>query len=142
MADNELILVSKKVLPSVFEGVLLAKQYIADGRAANATQAVKMAGISRSAFYKYKDHVFGYSPEDTHTANLSALLSDKAGVFSALTSVLSNYGVNIITVNQGMPIDGAASVALTLGTDSLTLTLTQLLEEIKKTDGVISAKIL
>ena len=141
MADNNLVLVNAKVLPPVFEGVLLAKQLLADGRAANATQAVKLAGISRSAFYKYKDHVFSYSPEASSYINLSAMLSDKAGVFSAMTTVLYNHGVNIITVNQGMPVDGTAAVSLTIRTDSLTLPIEELLDKLKNTDGIVSVKI-
>lgn len=142
LKDNNFILVSSKVLPPVFEGVLLAKQLLADGRAANATQAVKMAGISRSAFYKYRDCVFEYSAGDANSVNISAVLSDKAGVFSALTTVLYKYGANIITVNQGMPVDGAASASLTVRTDNLKLPINELLEKLRKTDGIISVKIL
>ena len=142
MEENNFILISKKVLPPVFEGVLKAKTYLADGSAANATQAVKMAGISRSAFYKYRDSVYAYNPGDTNSINLITLLSDKAGVFSMLTTVLYQHGVNIITVNQGMPLDGTAAVSLALRTDNITLPVNELLEIIKKTDGVISAKFL
>lgn len=130
------------MLPPVFEGVLLAKQLLADGRAANATQAVKMAGISRSAFYKYRDFVYEYTAGDANSVNISALLSDKAGVLSALTTVLYKYGVNIITVNQSMPVDGTASASLTVRTDNLKLPLNELLEKLRKTDGIISVKIL
>ena len=142
MEDNNFILVSSKVLPPVFGGVLLAKQLLADGRAANATQAVKMAGISRSAFYKYRDFVYEYRAGDADSVDLSVLLSDKAGVLSALTTVLYTYGVNIITVNQSMPIDGTASASLTVRTDNLKLPINDLLEKLRKTDGIISVKII
>lgn len=142
MENNSLILVNTKVLPPVFAGVILAKQLLADGRAVNTTQAAKMAGISRSAFYKYRDFVYEYSTNDSNTKNISALLSDKVGVFSALTTVLYKFGVNIITANQNMPTDGTASVSLTVRTDKLQAPLDELLEELRKTDGVISVKIL
>lgn len=142
MEKDNFILISTKVLPPVFEGVLKAKILLADGRAANTTQAVKMAGISRSAYYKYKDFVFAYSPEDKNCINIHAVLSDKAGVFSALTTVLYQYGVNIITVNQGMPIDGTAAVSLTVRTDNIKLPINELLNILRKTDGIISAKVI
>lgn len=140
MKDTNFVLVSTKVLPPVFEGVLLAKQLLADGRASNATQATKMAGISRSAFYKYRDYVFSYKPEDSNCINLNAVLSDKAGVFSALTTVLYQYGANIIMVSQSLPVDGTAGVSLTVRTDNVKLPINELLEIIKQTDGVISVR--
>ena len=142
MENNNFILVGSNVLPPVFKGVLLAKQLLADGRAANATQAVKMAGISRSAFYKYRDYVYEYIAEDMNSLNISVLLSDKAGVLSALTTVLYKYGVNIITVNQSMPVDGTASASLTVRTDNLKLPINDLLEKLRETDGILSVKIL
>lgn len=133
-------LVDSKVLPPVFASVVYAKELLATGEARNASQAAKMAGISRSAFYKYKDFVFKYSDSTAGTVNLIAGLSDKAGVFSALTAVLYQYGGNILTVNQGIPIDGKADVSLTVKTDNLTVTLSELLKKLSEVDGVISIK--
>lgn len=140
MESENYLLVNSKILPPVFQNVILAKELLASGKATSASQAAKMAGISRSAFYKYKDFVFKYSDNNGNTVNLSALLSDKAGVFSALTTVLYNYGANIITVNQGIPVDGTANVSLTIKTDSITKPLNDLLNELLKVDGVISIK--
>lgn len=140
MKNSTYLLVDSRVLPSVFEGVILAKELLADGRAQNASQAVKMAGISRSAFYKYKDYVFKYSDNEQKTLTLMAKLSDKAGMLSSLTTVLYEYGANIMTVNQGIPIDGAADVSVTVTTNDLSVTVDEMLTAIKKIDGVISIK--
>ncbi len=140
MQKNKFILVSTSVLPPVFEGVLYAKQLLADKTAANATQAVKMAGISRSAFYKYRDFVFDYNAQSADTLSLVAVLNDKAGVLSSLTTALYNNGANIITVNQGVPVDGTASARLTVSCENLKLPIAELLEVLKETDGVISVK--
>lgn len=140
MQDNEFVLVSLSALPEVFSGVLYAKQLLAEGKAANATQATRMAGISRSAFYKYRDCIFPCSPDDESSISLSVSLSDKAGVFSAMTSVLYENGANLITVNQGKPINGIAAAELTIATAHLKLTADELLEKLKVTDGVISVR--
>lgn len=140
MQKNEFVLVSTKVLPDVFEGVLLAKQLLAEGKAANASQAIKMAGISRSAFYKYRDYVFAYSADDGSCIKLSAVLSDKAGVFSAMTSVLYENGANLVTVNQGMPVDGTAAVSLTIDINHIKLSVEELLEALRSTDGILSVR--
>lgn len=138
MKQSEYYLVDKKVLPSVFEGVIQAKELLANGLAANASQASKAAGISRSAFYKYKDYVFKYTESQANTVNLSAVLNDKAGVFSALTALLYKYGANIITVNQSMPVDGSAVVSITVRTDKLSVKIDTLLKKLREIDGVVS----
>ena len=140
MKNNDLIIVDSRVLPSVFGGVIKAKELIATGKAENTSQAIKMAGISRSAFYKYRDFVFKYTDNDTDNISLSAILSDKAGVFSALTAVLYECGANIITLNQGIPVDGAAAVSITIKTGGLNIPLESLIAELQSVDGVISVK--
>ena len=140
MQNSEFVLVSKKALPPVFAGVLLAKQLLAEGKAANATQAIREAGISRSAFYKYRDCVFPGSAENESNINLSVSLSDKAGVFSAMTTVLYENGANLVTVNQGKPVDGIAAVSLTIDARHMRISADNMLELLKKTDGVISVR--
>ncbi len=140
MNTDRYLLVSTRVLPSVFEGVILAKELLATGRASSTAAAVKEAGISRSAFYKYKDFVFKYSGGEGDTLNLNAQLSDRAGVFSALTAVLYNCGANIITVSQGIPENGIANVSLTVSTGSSGISPEELLQKLLKTDGVVSIK--
>ncbi len=140
MDKNCYLLVNTKVLPSVYKGVIKAKKLLSSGEASNASQAVKMANISRSAFYKYKDCVFEYEDDNKNTINFSALLADKAGVFSAMTAVLYNYGANIITVNQGTPVDNVARVSLTVRTDDLNISVDELISKLKDVDGIISIK--
>ena len=142
MKNNDYYLINALMLPPVFSGVVTAKELLANGKATNASQAAKMAGISRSAFYKYKDFVFKYTDGGKDTVNLSALLSDKAGVFSAFTTVLYQHGANIITVNQGMPVDGTATASLTIRTENLSVPLDRLVESLGSVSGVISVKIL
>lgn len=140
MEEDRYLLVSPKVLPPVFENVILAKELLASGKAASAAQAAKLAGISRSAFYKYKDYVFKYSGTAGNTLNFNALLSDRAGVFSALTAELYSCGANIITVSQGMPENGTANVSLTVSTDGSDISSDELISRLLKIDGVISIK--
>ncbi len=140
MQNSEFVLVSKKALPPVFAGVLLAKQLLAEGKAANATQAIREAGISRSAFYKYRDCVFPGSAENESNINLSVSLSDKAGVFSAMTTVLYENGANLVTVNQGKPVDGIAAVSLTIDAGHMRISADRMLELLRQTDGVISVR--
>ena len=140
MKNENLFVINSKILPPVFEGVVRAKELLAEGKAKNTSEAVKTAGISRSAFYKYKDFVFRLEDANAKTLTISAILADKAGVFSALTGVLYENGANIITVNQGAPQNGTASVTFTVCTDNVKISLDNLISQLKQTDGIISVK--
>ena len=77
-----------------------------------------MAGISRSAFYKYKDRVFPYESSDlTRMLTLNITLVDEPGILSALIAGLYQAGGNIVTINQNLPADGAAPVSVTIRID-------------------------
>lgn len=140
MDKENFLLVSSKIIPPVFKGVITAKDLLSNGQAKNVSEAVKMVGISRSAFYKYRDYVF--KPESANKKNitLSASLSDKAGVFSNLSKILSENGANIVTVNQGAPTGGFAPVTITVCTDNCIISLDELIKELKNADGIISVK--
>lgn len=140
MENKTFYIVDSNILPPVFKGVILAKKLLADSTAANVSKAVKMVGISRSAFYKYKDYVFEYNDNRDNTATLNAVLSDKAGVFSAMASLLYELGANIVTVNQTTPVDGTAKVSLNVRTDNIKITLEELLAKLKTVKGIISVK--
>lgn len=141
MEKDCFLVVNSKVLPAVYKNVLRAKTLLSEGKAPNASQAVKAVGISRSAFYKYKDYVFEYQTDSKNEMiHLNAILNDRAGVFSAMTATLYKYGVNIITVNQSMPVNGTATVSLTISTGAIKITLDELLQELRAVDGIISVK--
>ncbi|MBQ7726924.1 MAG: ACT domain-containing protein [Clostridia bacterium] len=137
MRQYRYLLIDPKVLPPVFENVIHAKDLLASGQATSAAQAAKMAGISRSAFYKYKDFVFKYSYEEGETLHLNAVLSDRAGVFSALTAAICDCGANIVTLSQGLPENGLANVSLSLNN---ACSPELLLQRLQNVEGVISVK--
>ena len=134
------MIVNSKILPEVFLKVVSAKQLLSEGIAPNTSKAVKMVGISRSAFYKYKDYVFRFEKEGQNILTFTALLSDKAGVFSAMANVFYEVGANIITVNQSTPVDGTAKVVLTANTDNVSISVDELIAKLKKIQGIIGIK--
>ena len=87
MKEPTFFLVDKKVLPKVYSKVVEAKQYIMNSEAASTSEAARMAGISRSVFYKYKDSVYPYQPEATNRIlTIQAVLYDRPGVLMSLVS--------------------------------------------------------
>ena len=115
MESPKYLLVDSKVLPDVFLKVLEAKTLLAKGKAKNSSEAARMSGLSRSAFYKYKDSIFEYDSRMRGSMiTLYISLEDEPGVLSNVMSCIYDLGGNIITVNQNIPTDGVAPVTISL----------------------------
>lgn len=142
MEDQQLVLVDKRVLPEIFTKVLLAKTYLSKDKARSSTEACKMADLSRSAFYKYKDRVFFFEDRDKRRVLTYALwLSDDPGILSQVLTRLSQYGVNILTVNQNIPIDRVAMVTISFRADLEQISDVEvLLDSVAQIPGVVRAK--
>ncbi len=133
-------MVASDALPEVFEKVIKAKELIESGDAKNISAAIKMCGISRSAFYKYKDSVFKTKDTEPDKVELHAVLLDRAGVLSSLSNTLFKNGANIITMNQSAPQNGLAYVSIVIGIDGLMTTVDELIKNVERLTGVISIK--
>ena len=114
-----------------------AKRYLATGKAKNSSYAAKMAQLSRSAFYKYKDKIMEYRLADNNVITLFFSLEDLPGVLSSVINKLYECGANILTVNQNIPSDGVASVTISLRTSEITMAEPQLLEHLRQCAGVV-----
>jgi len=137
------LLVDTKVLPEAFTKVVYAKQLLAQGKAKNLSEATRLADISRSAFYKYKDCVFAYRNQSTRQiATISAELVDEAGVLSSLLAGLSQSGANILTINQNIPVDGVAPVSISMRCEHMQRDMEEVLEDLSRIDGVVRIRLL
>lgn len=135
-------LVNSNILPPVYSKVIEAKNYLASGEAKSASQAVKMAGISRSAYYKYKDAIFEYNTENgEETVTISAKLKDNAGVLSALMNELYAAGANVLSVNQSVPFNSVADISVTVRITEMEISTNTLLDNIRKVNGVNSVSL-
>ena len=118
--DPRFLLVDESVLPEVFAKVVEAKDLLRSGRASTAAQAARLAGISRTAFYKYRDAVFSYDAgKSGGIVTVHLILQDNPGVLSALLAAFADAGANILTVNQNIPAGGVASVSISARPDRL-----------------------
>ncbi|HCC00006.1 MAG TPA: ACT domain-containing protein [Ruminococcaceae bacterium] len=136
------LIVDSKALPSVFLKVLNAKRLLSTGKARSVNEAARLAGISRSAFYKYKGRVRSYDDETVgRIVTVSAMLRDEAGVLSTFTGLLYQNGANILTINQNIPVDGIAPVSVTARMDNLRLSLSGLMVALRKIEGVENLEI-
>ncbi|HBS58315.1 MAG TPA: ACT domain-containing protein, partial [Firmicutes bacterium] len=113
------------------------KELLKRGEVRTINEAVEKMGLSRSAYYKYKDYVFPfYEASQEKIVTVSLLLEHKAGVLSRVLNTVANERGNILTINQGIPLQGIANAAISLETADLALDLEALLEKIRMVDGV------
>ncbi len=142
MNENpEKIVVDSDLIPEVLLKVIEAKKLLSQGKAKNSSEAARMAGISRSAFYKYKDGVSVYSDESRDKiVNYYMTLIDKPGILSNVLAVLSKYGANVLTLNLNIPIDGAAPCTISFTTGNLKCDGHTLREALRATEGVITCR--
>lgn len=140
MGKVNYLLVDMSVLPEVYVKVVEAKGYLQSGEAANASQAAKMAGISRSAYYKYKDKIFEYSEQGDDVTTINAKLQDNAGVLGSVMNELYLAGANILAVNQSIPVNNIADVSITVSFAQSGHMTDEVLEKIKSVGGVKSAE--
>ena len=139
---SQLIVVDSQILPDVFIKVLDVKKLMAQKGEKSFASACKRIGISRSAYYKYKDSVFSYDELFSRKiVNLYLLLSDSPGVLSSVLVFLNGLHANILTVNQSIPVDGAAAgkVALRMAEGS---GRPASLRRLRDLSGVLEIKIL
>jgi len=135
------LLVDSRVLPDVFYKVVYAKRLLAKGKARSSSEAAKMADISRSAFYKYKDCVFPYeSKMGDSIATFSATLEDEPGVLASLIAELYRVGANILTVNQNIPVDGVAPVTISCRTMGVVMGDDELIAVLRSIPGVVEVR--
>jgi chorismate mutase len=137
------LLVESEVLPEVFLKVIEAKQLLVTGQVHSVNEAARIAGLSRSAYYKYKDSVHPYNKEaGGYIITLHAMLRDEPGVLSKLTGLLYKESANIMTINQNIPVGGIAPVTVTARADGMRLSLCDLLDRIRELDGVNSIEVI
>lgn len=136
-------IVEAKALPEVFLKVAEAKWLLETGEVSTVNEATRATGISRSAFYKYRDAIAPFQ-------NLMAgriltfhfILRDETGLLSSILSIFAQFGANILTINQTIPTGGSAPVTISAETMGMTCDAEELLRALSRMDGVLKAEIL
>ena len=132
MAGDYLI-VDRKILPDYLPKVIEAQNLLNERRAKNVSEAARMAGISRSTYYKYKDMV--YVPEDRqagHKAVITMILRHETGSLSQVLNVLSKRQASVITISQSIPVSGKASVTISLDTSGMTCPIQEMIRSLQQ----------
>ncbi len=136
-------IVEADALPEIFHKVVEARRLLDTGEADTVNRAVQLTGISRSAFYKYKDAVRPFQEMlRGRIVTFQVMMKDAPGILSAVLNLFAQSGSNILTINQGIPLNGCAAVTISVETSSMVMTIKELLEHLDAIDGVIRSEIL
>nr|WP_084787599.1 ACT domain-containing protein [Anaerobacillus alkalidiazotrophicus] len=135
--SDEFYLVRADILSEAMQKTLEAKALIDSGKARNINEAVQAVDLSRSAYYKYKDGIFPFHKMvKEKIITLSIHLEDRSGTLSKLLSVVANAGSNVLTINQTIPLQGRATITLTIETAPMTVGIDHLVKQIQQLDAV------
>ena len=116
-------IVKERALPEVLLKVVEAKRLIDSEKAMTVQEATDATGISRSSFYKYKDDIIPFH-ENVHGRTIA------------------DYRANILTIHQAIPINGVASLTLSIDVLPTTGDFSALVERLNAMKGIHDIKIL
>ena len=137
MKKRDFLIVSKDILPEAVLKTARAKELIAKGDVATVNDAVEAVGLSRSAYYKYKDGVFPfYEASREKIITISMILENTAGVLSHVLNFIAALKGNILTINQSLPLQGVANVTISMETAGMVDTPENLISGLGEIEGV------
>ena len=133
----------KKAVPEVLLKVVEAKRLLDSGKAASVQEAAENVGISRSSFYKYKVDIFPFHDNAKgKTITMVIQLDDEPGLLSVVLRIVADYHANILTIHQSIPVNGIASLTLSVDVLNETGDISQMVDTIEEQQGIHYLKIL
>ncbi|MCF6092721.1 ACT domain-containing protein [Microaerobacter geothermalis] len=138
--EDVFYLIRSNILPESILKTVEAKKLLESGKADTVFEAVEKVGLSRSAYYKYKDGIFPFNAMMREKIiTISMNLEHRSGVLSKVLGYIAQSGGNILTIHQTIPLQGSANVAMSIDTASMDLSTTDFLEGLETIDGVSKA---
>lgn len=140
---SKYFVVKQKAVPEVLLKVVEAKRLLESERAITVQEATDKVGISRSSFYKYKDDIFPfYDNTKGKTITLVVQMDDEQGLLSDLLHVVAVCKANILTIHQSIPVNGVATLTLSVEVRANTGNVSKMVEDMEEMDGIHYVKIL
>ncbi|MFM9280153.1 ACT domain-containing protein [Paenibacillus jiagnxiensis] len=130
-------LVREDILPEAIVKTIQVKQLLASGDVKTVHEAAEQIGLSRSAFYKYKDGIHLINQlERERIVNISLDLDHQSGMLSKVLAMIADYGGNVLTIQQSIPLQGRANVVISVEMSRLSEELGSLLTGLQALSGV------
>ena len=140
---SKYFVVKQKAVPEVLLKVVEAKRLLDSSKAMTVQEATEKVGISRSSFYKYKDDIFPFH-DNSKGKSITFILQmdDEPGLLSMVLQTIAEYKGNVLTIHQTIPINGVASLTLTVDLLPITKDVSSMIEHIGSQPGIHYLKIL
>ena len=133
----------EKAVPEVLLKVMEAKRLLESGKVDSIQEATDIVGISRSSFYKYKDDILPFHENERgKIVTLVIQLFDEPGLLSSVLQAINKYKTNILTIHQSVPINGIASLTLSVDMFNALDKVDEMVEAIERVDGIHYVKII
>ena len=135
--NSDFYLVRKRAVPETLLKVVEVNRLLSAGKVKTIQEAVDRVGISRSSYYKFKNDI-----EEFHssmaglTLTLSMEISDETGILSDILREIADFGANILTIHQSIPIGGMASVSISMQVLKSSENVSGLLENLEQLSGI------
>ena len=135
--------VRERAVPEVLLKVVQAKRLLDSGKVQTVQEAADRIGISRSSFYKYKDDIFPFHEQARgKTITFIIQMDDEPGLLSMVLQTIARFHGNILTIHQSIPINGVATLTLSVDILPGEGDAEAIVDEIERQDGVHYLKIL
>ncbi|MFI3214145.1 MAG: ACT domain-containing protein [Eubacteriales bacterium] len=143
MQSTTYFVVKEKAVPEVLLKVVEAKKLLEKGKVATIQEAADAVGISRSSFYKYKEDIFPFHDNSQGTTiTLTFNMDDEPGVLSDVLKTIADFGANILTIHQSIPINGVAALSISVQVLQTTKDVSGMIASMEYQKGVHNVKIL
>lgn len=140
--NNKYYLIKQKAVPEVLLKVIEAKRLLETERVMTIQEAAEKVGLSRSSFYKYKDDIFPFHENvKGRTVTFVLQMDDQPGMLSEVLKIIAHYSANILTIHQTIPINGVASLTMSMEIPPM-LDMSLMMTELEQKDGIQYVKIL
>ncbi|KMZ41779.1 MULTISPECIES: ACT domain-containing protein [Bacillales] len=140
--EEKFYLIRSDILPESIAKTIEAKKMLESGEVDTVNDAVERVGLSRSAFYKYKDGIFPFNAmmsEKIMTFTFS--LDHMSGYLSKVLTYVADQGGNVLTINQTIPLQGIATISMSVDMANLRVSSTEFLDGLQLIPGVRKAMI-
>ena len=143
MKETNYYVIKKKAVPEVLLKVLEVQKLLDSKRAVSVLEATEKVGISRSSYYKYKDDIFPfYAGKKGRSITFVIEVDDQPGVMASILNIFALYKANILTIHQSIPVNGVATLTLSVEVKANTGNVSRMVEEIEEHQGIHYVKIL
>ncbi|MCK8817743.1 ACT domain-containing protein [Natroniella sulfidigena] len=140
---KDFYIVAEEILSPAMKKTVKVKELLKNGEEEQIKEAVERVGLSRSAYYKYRDYIFPFvKQERQELATLSLLVADQKGNLSKVLTKIAQYHGNILTINQDIPLNQVAHVTITIESNNLVISVEQLISNLEGIGGIKRVKLI